>query len=85
MVALNVEELESILRNEVFVPLPPGNLKEEFRLTQDLGVDSLGFAELRAALEARGGFRIEDEDFTPDNFSTVGSLLRYLKGRSDGL
>lgn len=79
METISMKELESILRNEIFAQLPAGGLREDFRLSQDLGVDSLGFAELRAALEVRSGARIEDEDFTPENFGTVGSLMRYLE------
>lgn len=40
-------------------------------------IDSLGILQLTAHLEDTLGLRISDEDFVPENFETIGSLVRF--------
>jgi len=41
-------------------------------------IDSLGVLQLATHLEKHLGLRIEDEDFVPENFATVDSLVRFV-------
>jgi len=42
-------------------------------------VDSVGIMELVAFVEERFKFTVQDEDITPDNFDSVGSLTSYVE------
>jgi acyl carrier protein len=41
-------------------------------------LDSFAVVELAAGLEGRFGFVIEDDDFSPEIFDTVGSLAAFV-------
>ena len=42
-------------------------------------VDSVGIMELVAFVEECFKFTVQDEDITPDNFDSVGSLTLYVE------
>ena len=42
-------------------------------------LDSLAVIQLMVFLGGEMGIEIEDEDFTPDNLSTVGQLLDFIE------
>ena len=46
-------------------------------------IDSHGIIELVAFLERRFGVAVAAEDLTPENFSSVASMERFLTSRSD--
>jgi acyl carrier protein len=69
-----IEELKSILAETLLVDLPVETIAEADGLQSVVGLDSLGFIELRVAAEKRFGVEISDADFTPDNFRSVGAL-----------
>jgi acyl carrier protein len=78
--------IKSILINELFIELPADRLGLDDKLRSDLGVDSLGFVELRVQCEDRFGVQIRDEEFSPENFTsvrTVATLVRDLQNRSE--
>jgi acyl carrier protein len=46
-------------------------------------IDSHGIVELVAFLERRFGVSVADEDLTPENFSSIASIARFLTSRTD--
>jgi acyl carrier protein len=44
-------------------------------------VDSLGILDLVAFLEKTFGIRVGDEELTPDNFSSVASVTRFVEAK----
>ena len=42
-------------------------------------LDSLAVIQLMLFLGSEYGIEIEDEDFTPENLSTVGALLNFIE------
>ncbi|MBU8894109.1 acyl carrier protein [Corallococcus sp. H22C18031201] len=76
------EELTSTLKKmlvtNLFVETPEGQIGEDDGLQSVLGLDSVGFLELRVLCEERFQVRITDEDFNPDNFRTVGKLASFI-------
>jgi acyl carrier protein len=61
---------------------PPGLvLNADTPLLEGGALDSLGILQLTARLEEVFGFQVADEDFTPENFETIGTLSRYISGR----
>lgn len=62
--------------------LAPGSSPEDFRSeTPLLGggrLDSLGVLQLVGYLDDAFGLAVEDDDFTEENFATVGALLAFV-------
>ncbi|HEX7292184.1 MAG TPA: phosphopantetheine-binding protein [Conexibacter sp.] len=46
-------------------------------------IDSHGILELVAFLERRFGLPVADEDLTPENFSSIASIERFVSSKSD--
>lgn len=74
--------LRDILIEDLFVDVEKDKILPTFSLRQDLGIDSLGFVELREQVEKRFSIAIPDDDFTPENFSTISSLSSLIHGFS---
>ena len=72
---LSVEETVALICPDVAAPgtLPP----EPGRLLSDLGLDSLGCADLAVAVEEHFGVRLADADVDP--LSTVGDVARAVQ------
>jgi acyl carrier protein len=75
----NIEDcLRDILIEDLFVEFEKDKILSTYSFRQDLGIDSLGFVELREQVEKRFGIVISDDDFTPENFSTISSLTSLI-------
>jgi acyl carrier protein len=70
--------LRDILIEDLFVELEKDRILPSYSLRQDLGIDSLGFVELREQVEKRFNIAISDDDFKPENFSTISSLTSLI-------
>ena len=76
---ISIEDcLRDILIEDLFVELEKGRILHSHSLRHDLGIDSLGFVELREQIEKRFSLVIPDDDFTPENFSTISSITRLI-------
>lgn len=69
-----VRELRNILADDLLVELPAESIGEADGLQSVVGLDSLGFIELRVACEQHFGVEISDADFTSENFRSLGVL-----------
>jgi acyl carrier protein len=72
------DRLRDILIEDIFVELDRDRILPTASLRQDLGIDSLGFVELKAQLERRFCIAISEDEFTPENFSTIASLADLI-------
>lgn len=70
--------LRDILIEDLFVEVEKDRILPTDSFRQDLGIDSLGFVELKEQVERRFGIAISDDDFTPENFSTISSLTSLI-------
>jgi acyl carrier protein len=76
------ERLRDILLDDLNVERERNAILRTDSLRQDLGLDSLGFVELRSEVETRFGISIADDEFTPENFSTIAALGGLISRRS---
>jgi len=60
--------LRDILTDDLFVEVEKDRILSTDSLRQDLGIDSLGFVELKNQVEKRYGIIISEDDFTPEHF-----------------
>jgi acyl carrier protein len=56
-------------------------LNEETQLLASGILDSLGILQLMSFLSDELGIEIDDDDFTLDNFETIGSLIAFVRRR----
>lgn len=79
------ETIKKILVDDLFVADSPQEIGIDDGLRDELGIDSLGFVELRAQCASRFGVRITDDDFVPTNFGTVRALSAFISDRRSTL
>ena len=70
--------LRDILIEDLFVEFEKDKILPTYSVRQDLGIDSLGFVELKEQVENRFSIVISEDDFTPENFSTISSLTSLI-------
>ncbi|PWC14031.1 acyl carrier protein [Brenneria corticis] len=76
---LNIETtIIGILVDDLFISVPRAEIDPDINMRDGLGLDSLGFSELRAQCEYAFNVKIEDEDFTPENFDSINTLTRLI-------
>lgn len=81
------DKLKTILVDELFCEVPLDQIGADDGLQEVLGLDSLGFVELRAQCEQQFGVKIAETDFTPEHFRsvrTVSALVRSLSETREG-
>ncbi len=86
-----VSALRMMLVNDLYVETPPEQIGLDDGLRTVVGLDSIGFVELRARCEQRFNIEVNDEDYTPENFSSIRRLALLIdrlqsarRGRSNG-
>ncbi|QLI99756.1 acyl carrier protein [Streptomyces sp. NEAU-sy36] len=72
------DTIKKILVSDIYVEVPVEQIGEQDSLRDVLGVDSLGFVELRVQLEEAFDVAISDDDFTPEHFASVASLTSLV-------
>ena len=72
------DRLRDILIEDLFVEFEKDRILPTASLRQDLGLDSLGFVELKVQVEMRFNIVISEDEFTPENFSTLSSLAGLI-------
>lgn len=75
------DSLRDILVKDLFVEFEKDRILPTASLRHDLGIDSLGFVELKEQIERRFGIAISEDEFTPENFSTIASLASLIDRR----
>ncbi|WP_404337992.1 acyl carrier protein [Sphingomonas sp. MMS12-HWE2-04] len=73
------DSVRDILLEDLFVERERDKILVTDSLRQDLGLDSLGFVELKSQIESRFNIVISDEDFTPENFATISTLTSLIE------
>ena len=69
------EKLKNLLVEELRVD--PNDIKPEAELANDLGINSLEFADLTLLCEEKFGITIDDDDL--HTFITVADVVKYLE------
>lgn len=73
-----VDAIKSILAQDLFVEVPPEEMREDDSLRDVFGLDSVGFVELRVQLQQHFRVTVPDDDFTPDSFDTIRDLVSLI-------
>jgi acyl carrier protein len=73
-----VADIRRMLVNDLFVELSPDQIGLDDGLQRVVGLDSIGFSELRILCERKFNVEISDESYTPENFSSVRRLATLV-------
>ncbi len=81
-----IATLRRMIVNDLYVEIAEEQIGLDDGLQTIVGLDSIGFVELRVLCEQRFNVQISDDDYTPENFSSlrrVANLVdRLQSGRS---
>lgn len=72
--------IRRILVNDLFVELPEEKIGLDDGLQTVVGLDSIGFSELRILCERKFEVQISDDDYVPENFSSVRKIATLVAG-----
>lgn len=67
-----------MLVNDLFVELPEEKIGLDDGLQTVVGLDSIGFSELRILCERKFQVQISDDDYVPENFSSVRRITKLV-------
>ncbi|MDH6117261.1 acyl carrier protein [Kitasatospora sp. GAS204B] len=76
--------LKEFIVDSLFIDIDPSEIGDDSLLGTEIGVDSLGFAELMAHLEDTYSIAISDGEFLPENFATVQRIVGLVLGKLGG-
>jgi acyl carrier protein len=81
-----ISALRGMIVNDLFVEIAEEEIGLDDGLRTVVGLDSVGFVELRVLCEQRFNVEIGDDDYTPENFTSIRRLAnlidRLLAGRN---
>lgn len=75
--------LKGMIVNDLFVEIAEDQIGLDDGLRTVVGLDSVGFVELRVLCERQFNVVISDDDYTPENFTSI-RLLANLIDRLQG-
>jgi len=70
--------LRKIIVNDLFVEIAENDIGLDDGLRTVVGLDSVGFVDLRALCEQRFNIEISDDDYTPENFTSIRLLADLI-------
>jgi acyl carrier protein len=73
----DIEKFKKLIADELSID--PSQVKEEARVIEDLGADSIGLMERVMKFEEEYGIKIPDEDI--EKIRTVGDAINYIKSK----
>lgn len=74
-----IATIRRALVNDLFVELPEDQIGLDDGLQTVVGLDSIGFSELRILCERKFNVQISDDEYTPDNFSSVNRIANLVE------
>ena len=73
-----IAALRGLLVHQLYVDIPEEQIGLDDGLQKVVGLDSVGFVELRVLCERHFNVQIDDEDYTPENFSSIRRLANLI-------
>jgi len=73
-----IASLRKMIVNDLFVEIAENDIGLDDGLRTVVGLDSVGFVDLRALCEQRYNIEISDDDYTPENFTSIRVLANLI-------
>jgi acyl carrier protein len=73
-----IAALRRLIVNDLFVEIAEDQIGLDDGLRTIVGLDSIGFVELRVQCEQKFNIQISDDDYTPENFTSIRHLANLI-------
>jgi acyl carrier protein len=73
-----IASLRKMIVNDLFVEIAEEDIGLEDGLRTVVGLDSVGFVEMRVLCDQKFNVQISDNDYTPENFRSVRVLAELI-------
>ena len=73
-----IAALRKIIVNDLFVEIAEEQIGVDDGLRTVIGLDSVGFVELRVLCEQKFNVEINDDNYTPENFTSIRLLANLI-------
>jgi acyl carrier protein len=73
-----IASLRKMIVNDLFVEVAEDDIGLDDGLRTVVGLDSVGFVELRVLCEQRFNVQISDDDYTPENFTSIRLVANLI-------
>jgi acyl carrier protein len=73
-----IASLRRMIVNDLFVEIAEQQIGLDDGLQSVVGLDSVGFVEFRVLCEQRFNVEITDDDYTPENFSSIRRVANLI-------
>jgi acyl carrier protein len=74
-----IATLRKMIVNDLFVEIAENDIGLDDGLRTVVGLDSVGFVELRVLCEQKFNIQISDDDYTPENFTSIRLLANLIE------
>jgi acyl carrier protein len=73
-----IASLRKMIVTDLFIEVAENDIGLDDGLRTVVGLDSVGFVDLRALCEQRFNVEISDDDYTPENFTSIRVLAELI-------
>ena len=73
-----IASLRKMIVTDLFIEVAENDIGLDDGLRTVVGLDSVGFVDLRALCEQRFNVEISDDDYTPENFTSIRVLADLI-------
>ncbi len=73
-----IASLRKMIVSDLFVEIAENDIGLDDGLRTVVGLDSVGFVDMRALCEQRFNIEISDDDYTPENFTSIRVLADLI-------
>jgi acyl carrier protein len=73
-----IAALRKMIVEDLFVEIDENDIGLDDGLRTVVGLDSVGFVEMRVLCEQRFNVLISDDDYTPENFSSIRLVANLI-------
>lgn len=74
-----IASLRKMIVNDLFVEIAENDIGLDDGLRTVVGLDSVGFVEMRVLCEQKFNIQISDDDYTPENFTSIRLLSNLIE------
>jgi len=73
-----IASLRKMIVTDLFIEVAENDIGLDDGLRTVVGLDSVGFVDMRALCEQRFNVEISDDDYTPENFTSIRVLADLI-------
>ena len=73
-----IASLRKMIVTDLFIEVAENDIGLDDGLRTVVGLDSVGFVDMRALCEQRFNVEISDDDYTPENFTSIRVLAELI-------